>query len=81
MTDISTTKTIEIWDNEFNQYYKIYPQFDSDLVAFLQREEGVSNAEEHMIEIPAGAIGVFVKALHEVAQDVIENTREDDAEG
>jgi hypothetical protein len=81
MTDISTKKTIEIWDEGASQYYKIEPCFDGNFIQIYQREDGVQDPELHMIEIPADAVGKFNRALLEAAENIIENTKEYDAEG
>jgi hypothetical protein len=78
MSDISTKKTIEIWDEQASQYYKIEPCFDDNVIQIYQCDDGVQDPELHMVEIPVAAVGKFNRAIMEAAENVIERIREDD---
>lgn len=73
ITDISTKKTIEIWDGATG-YRLVVDPIDSYVRVSTCDEEGVPC----VIRFEVGLIGPVCRALHEVAQNVIENTREDD---
>jgi hypothetical protein len=73
MSDISTKKTIEIWDDDSGLKLKISSSSTGVAIEFhncgLQDYSGV---------LDPLLIGPLCKALYEVAQNVIENTQEDD---
>jgi len=75
MTDISTKKTIEVWDGETGSRLVVYP-IDSYVRLTACDEEGVPC----VMRFEVGLIGPICRALHEVAQNVLENTSEDDGE-
>jgi hypothetical protein len=75
MSDISTKKTIEIWGDDLGLKFRI--QTSSNGVSIEFHSCGINDYTE---VIDPMMIGPLCKALHEVAQNVIENTREDDGE-
>ena len=78
MTDISTKKTIEVWDGESGLNFIIAPDAGGFGDVSICRRNGDGFT---CMSIPVAMSGRIVRAITEVAVNIAENETDDDAEG
>ena len=77
MTDISTKKTIEVWENGDGIRYIVEQDDSYNLVSVTQVD---NNDRRNTIAFSAVVVGQLTKAMSEVALSLAANTKEDDGD-
>lgn len=75
MTDVSTKKTIEVWDGETGLHFIVSANELECIVIERKHGDGLV-----FITVPVEMSGQLNRAIIEIAHNIAENTRDDDGE-